>query len=60
MIGRHFGFIQASSWLGEGHQIREVLYACMLSGSVHVRLFQAPGAVAHQAFLFMGFSRQEY
>ena len=30
---------------------------CMLS---HVQLFATPWTVAHQAPLFMGFSRQEY
>ena len=34
--------------------------ACMLSRFSHVRLSVTPWTVAHQAPLFMGFSRQEY
>ena len=33
------------------------LVQCMLS---HVQLYATPGTVAHQAPLFMGFSRQDY
>ena len=33
---------------------------CMLSRFSYVRLFVAPWTVAHQAPLFMGYSRQEY
>ena len=34
--------------------------ACVLSRFGRVQLFATPGAVAHQAHLSMGFSRQEY
>ena len=33
---------------------------CMLSHFSHVQLFETLWMVAHQAFLFMGFSRQGY
>ena len=36
------------------------LCACMLSCFSHVQLFVTLWTVAHQAHLFMGFSRQEY
>ena len=36
-----------------------IIHACMCVLS-RVRLFMTPGTVAHQAFLSMGFSRQEY
>ena len=32
----------------------------MLNCLCHVRLFATPWTIAHQALLFMGFSRQEY
>ena len=35
-------------------------YMCMLSHFSHVWLFESLWTVAHQAPLFMGFSRQEY
>ena len=35
-------------------------HVCMLSCFSHVRLFVTPWTIAHQAPLFMGFSRQEY
>ena len=36
------------------------MHPCVLSRFSHVCLFETPWAVAHQAPLFMGFSRQEY
>ena len=36
------------------------MYVCMLSCFIHVQLFVMLWTVAHQAPLFMGFSRQEY
>ena len=33
---------------------------CMLSHFSHVQLFVMPGTVAHQAFLSMEFSREEF
>ena len=38
----------------------QVADVCMLSLFVHVQLFATLWAVAHQAPLSMGFSRQEY
>ena len=35
-------------------------YVCVLSHSSRVRLFATPCTIAHQVFLFMEFSRQEY
>ena len=35
-------------------------HACVFSRFSHVRLFATPWTVAHQAPLFLGFSRQEY
>ena len=35
-------------------------YACMLNCFSHVQIFATPQTVAHQAPLFVGFSRQEY
>ena len=37
-----------------------IFVLCALSCFSHVRLFATPWTVAHQAPLFMGFSRQEY
>ena len=36
------------------------MHACMLSHFCHVQLFATLWTIAHQAPLFMGFSRQEY
>ena len=48
-------------WLfSPGHLwVKPKLCACVLSHFSHVRLFATPWAVAHQAPLSMGFSRQE-
>ena len=48
-------------WLSSpGHLwVKPKLCACVLSHFSHVRLFATPWAVAHQAPLSMGFSRQE-
>ena len=35
-------------------------YACMLIHFSHIQLFVTPRAIAHQASLSKGFSRQEY
>ena len=35
-------------------------FVCVLSHFSHVQLFVTPWSIAHQALLFMGFSRQEY
>ena len=40
--------------------VKPKLCACVLSRFILVRLFATPWAVAHQAPLSMGFSRQEY
>ena len=40
--------------------INEALHVCMLSRFSCVQLFKILWTVAHQAPLFMGFSRQEY
>ena len=40
--------------------ILQSLCACILSRFSHVSIFATPWTVAHQAPLFMGFSRQEY
>ena len=37
-----------------------LLVMCVLSHFSHVQLFATPRTVAHQAFLPLGFSRQEY
>ena len=36
------------------------MYACVLSHFSHIRLFATQWTVAHQAPLYIGFSRQEY
>ena len=42
------------------NQLKNLMHVCMLSCFSHVRLFSTPWTVAYQAFLSMGFSRQEY
>ena len=44
-------------WVGGCVQARVSTHALLLS---HVQIFAAPGIVAHQAPLSVGFSRQEY
>ena len=40
--------------------IMQIIYCMCASSLSHVPLFATPWTVAHQASLFMGFSRQEY
>ena len=46
--------------LGEWLTSHGCMQACMLSCFSHIWLFVTPWTIAHQAPLFMGFSRQEY
>ena len=49
-----------TKFLTSSHVLNACVFACMLSGFNHARLFAAPWTVAHQAPLSMGSSRQEY